>query len=216
MFKKPAAMFVLLASMNFGLLGSMLYVVEAGGVSTNSTVALDEVGFAQTLADRTIGRVEVEDFDYIISKSMLETPNYFFLGKGLGQSHVDTDHLIPERMRYYTEGKILSPKSGSLFLLANAGVLGSICFILFIVNYITQSSMRRRADDAYLRKFVDRSSYLLAFLLCVAFLRFYVFEYIFLLIAVAKYSPVLSDKRAPLLRRRLRERLSGMSGSLVR
>ncbi|MHA7900271.1 MAG: hypothetical protein ACX94B_10430 [Henriciella sp.] len=86
------------------------------------------------LYSRSFGRIEVEDFDWVILRSMIDNPATFLMGKGFGMGHIDVQQYIPENMRYYMEGRVLSPKSGITFFVVNFGVVGLLMFNAFLAS----------------------------------------------------------------------------------
>lgn len=80
--------------------------------------------FGGFIYSRTIGRINVEDFDVVILRSMIADPIDFVLGKGLGLAHLNTSAFIPDYWRHYMHGRILSPKTGVTYFLDQAGVIG--------------------------------------------------------------------------------------------
>jgi hypothetical protein len=77
-----------------------------------------------TIYRRTFSRLDVEDFDWVILKTMSDDPTSVVMGRGFGLGHLSTDHNIPRVWRHYMEGRIIFPKTGLTYLFVSGGVLG--------------------------------------------------------------------------------------------
>lgn len=131
--------------------------------------------FNDLIYARTIGRLEVEDNDFVIIDSMLDTPIYFFAGKGIGLAHFQTENYIPALHFSYLKDYLIAPKSGTVFLLANFGIIGTIIFVWTLS--LISSRLRTLAGLTHAPKGLNKLVYLLYFIFISFILRTYIFEF---------------------------------------
>jgi hypothetical protein len=97
----------------------------------------------QTLTDmlyqRTIGRLSVEDFDWVILKAFLANPETWIFGRGFGLGHLNVTQYIPEANLFYMEGRVVFPKTGVTFLFVNGGV-GMLALMMAYLTKLTPSA----------------------------------------------------------------------------
>ncbi|WP_156505600.1 hypothetical protein [Sulfitobacter sp. HI0054] len=155
---------------------TVLYVSSVPLISYHSKFAIPDT-FFQLLYQRSFGRMEVEDTDYVIVASMLHDPLTFLLGKGAGLTHVGIADYVPNGFSYLSDF-LIAPKSGAVFIFASFGLLGAIPFILLFasVGKIARFSARQYGS----RELDLAVPYLLLFLFSAFLLRVYLFELVLL------------------------------------
>jgi len=138
--------------------------------------------------DRTLGRIEVEDFDWVIIKAYMEHPDAWAFGFGFGLGHIPGAAHIPLSMEYYMGGRILPPKSLIVFLLSNGGLLHVFLFSIFLGVLLFKSGGKRNiaSPRESVRLGVIAQSILLP-LIVVSMLRIYNFEFTMLVFAIFYY-----------------------------
>lgn len=133
------------------------------------------ISFNEIIYARTIGRFEVEDTDFVIMNSMLDTPIYFATGKGVGLSHLQTENYVPDLHFNYLRDYLIAPKSGAVFLLANFGIIGAVLFVSTLSSISTQ--LRALARHTPTLEGVHKLIYLLFFIFISFLLRAYLLEF---------------------------------------
>lgn len=172
--------------------------IDTTGLSAQDIEAPDSV--VSLLQSRTLDRLEVEDFDMIILKSMINDPLSIVTGKGLGLAHLSTDEYIPEIWKYYMQDRIIFPKTGLTFYLASGGIISVSLFIMLMVALTPGAGVPvigRQLDPQFLRyvTVVQRAVVPLMFL---AMIRIYVLELSLLvgaILAVGLQQAVNTDGR---------------------
>lgn len=148
--------------------------IDTLGLSAQEVATPDS--FVSLLQSRTLDRLEVEDFDVIILKSMLDDTQSMILGKGLGLAHLFTSDYIPDVWRYYMQDRIIFPKTGLTFYLASGGIFSVFLFVMLMA---AMTPGAQRSGDLLDRRlwrsllFMQRTVIPLMFL---AMIRIYVLE----------------------------------------
>jgi hypothetical protein len=129
--------------------------------------------------------MEVEDFDWVIIKSMLEEPSSVLLGRGVGLGHLFTEPFIPDIWRYYMGGSIISPKSGLTYFLVNGGI-ADVFLMVVLASKLSPSfqySLSPR-PDRQLIAFVQQAQRAVIPLVIMFMLRTYIWD-VMLFVAIA-------------------------------
>jgi hypothetical protein len=179
------AIFAIYAAVAFGVAGIFLYDVStAPTIYATGASAIDAPhSIAGLLYQRSIGRMSVEDFDWVILKSFLADPTGLILGRGFGLGHLGTDPFIPSVWAHYMVGRIIFPKTGFTYFLVNGGFL----FILIMMGFFAQLTPALRngsvSRDPHYIEFVKRAQLTIIPLIVLLVLRIYVYEIAVLLVA---------------------------------
>ena len=132
---------------------------------------------------RSLGRMDVEDMDWVIIKSYMADPLGLVFGRGFGLGHLFTDPYIPLQNSYMI-GTLNSPKSGITLFLVNGGAASLILFIFFLAKITPASNDIHRFQDPAFSDYVRRAQAVFITLVIMFMLRTYVFEVGLLLMAV--------------------------------
>ncbi|MER9651410.1 hypothetical protein [Mesorhizobium sp. M0199] len=143
--------------------------------------------FISLMKSRTLDRLEVEDFDVIILKSMLDDPLSIVVGRGIGLAHLFTNNYVPEVWRYYVQDRVIFPKTGLTFFLANGGAASVLLFILLMAT-LTPARDRSELLDKYLWRHLTLVQHTVIPLMFLAMIRIYVFELSLLIGAILTLS----------------------------
>jgi hypothetical protein len=92
----------------------------------------DGGGWMQILAERTVERTEFstgEDFDQAVFRFLVDQPEYFLFGVGLGNAHLFAyDYLSADALEYAYAGTFQA-KTGVLRIVSELGVVGLLLFL---------------------------------------------------------------------------------------
>jgi hypothetical protein len=158
------------------LLVFVIRVSSIDSVGLSSRYLESPTSISSLLERRTIDRLQVEDFDVVILKYMIENPISFITGKGLGLAHIGTDGYIPQVWRYYMEDKIIFPKTGLTFYLSNGGIFSVLLFMFLMVALTPGFRGGGHYINAGLREYVTIVQRAVVPLMFVAMIRIYVLE----------------------------------------
>jgi len=172
-----SAIFGIYTALALGLLAVFAYRVASVTYLTYDPSLLPEPTTAgELLYQRTFGRMEVEDFDWVILKWFIADPTAAFLGRGFGLGHLGTDPFIPDVWRHYMEGRVIFPKTGVTYFFVNGGVV----FVLMMMAYFaTLTPTLNRSDLARDRPraaFIRQAQLALIPLTTLLLLRVYVYD----------------------------------------
>lgn len=132
---------------------------------------------------RTLGRMDVEDMDWVIIKSFQEDPAGLIIGRGFGLGHLFTDPFIPLKLDYMI-GTLNSPKSGITLFLVNGGVISLVLFIFFLARVTPAAEDALRSPDPAYRDYIRRAQIAFITLVVMLMLRTYVYELGLMLMAI--------------------------------
>lgn len=128
------------------------------------------------LYQRTLGRIEVEDMDWVIIKSFLADPSSMILGRGFGLGHLTVDRYIPDTIRHYMEGRIIAPKSGVTYFLVNGGVMMMILMAIYLAKLTPVPLRIAPGLDSRRDIFVRAAQLAMIPLILIMILRVYLFD----------------------------------------
>lgn len=185
----------------FCILGIYLYYVSTVPLTAYRGEVTPITGYLDFVYRRTLGRIQVEDFDWVILKSFLEDPTAFLFGRGFGLGHLFVDPYIPDNMRYYMEGRIQSPKSGVVLLLTNGGLFAIVLFCFFLAACTPVVAGGRNANTGNY-DFVRAAQTMIIPLVLLMFLRVYVYDVCMFMLAVVASLARTSGFGGPLFARR--------------
>lgn len=166
------------------ILSTYLYNVAAAPLTPYAAPPLPIDNYADLFYARTLGRLEVEDFDWVLLKSFLMDPAALPLGRGFGLGHLFTDPYIPEEFRYYMEGRVISPKSGVTLFLVNTGLIGLGLFVLFLAKATPSISSQPAQHSSAAKEYIRRAQMVLIPLVLMMYLRAYIFEITLMITAI--------------------------------
>ncbi|WP_192361930.1 hypothetical protein [Mesorhizobium mediterraneum] len=167
------------------------------GLSTQYIEEPDSI--ISLLQSRTVNRLEVEDFDVIILKSMLNDPTMIVIGKGLGLAHLFTNDYIPDVWRYYMQDRIIFPKTGLTFYLASGGIFSVFLFVMLMTALTPGIQRERDLLDRRLWQYLIVVQRTVIPLMFLAMIRIYVLELSLLVGAILtlslQYAVNIHDRR---------------------
>lgn len=141
------------------------------------TIAVEEPNSVQDLLyQRTVGRIEVEDMDWVIVKSFLEDPSSMVLGRGFGLGHLAVDAYIPDALRHYMEGRVIAPKSGITYFLVNGGIVMIVLMAIYFAKLTPVPLRITPGPDAKRDIFVRAAQLALIPLILMMILRVYLLD----------------------------------------
>ncbi|MER9248389.1 hypothetical protein [Mesorhizobium sp. M0590] len=160
--------------------------IDTIGLSVTNMDAPDS--FISLMKSRTLDRLEVEDFDVIILKSMLDDPLSIVVGRGMGLAHLFTNNYVPEVWRYYVQDRVIFPKTGLTFFLANGGVASVLLFVLLMANLTPAPRDKNELLGKNLWRHLTLIQNTVIPLMFLAMIRIYVFELSLLIGAILTLS----------------------------
>lgn len=181
-----SSIFLIYVTCGLGLLAVFLYRVSVDINPTyDSFVFLNpNPSFGELLYQRTIARLSVEDFDWVILKAFLAEPLTGLFGRGFGLGHLAADEYIPEIWRHYMQGRIVFPKSGITFFFVNGGVAALILMMAFLAR-ITPTVRPGRLYRPQVIALVRTGQLIAIPMVVLLLLRLYIFDVTILVLAAS-------------------------------
>lgn len=172
-----SAVFIIYTVVAFILLAIFLERVATAPEPSNDGVVsvVQNPTLGEFLYQRSIGRLDVEDFDWVILKSFLADPATVVLGRGFGLGHLTAGPFIPDVWRHYMEGRIIFPKTGVTYYFVNGGLVFVLIMMLYLAR-ITPTAGRGAVANPDRSALVQQAQLALIPLVVLLLLRLYVYD----------------------------------------
>ncbi len=176
-----------------------LILISASNLDVESgrLFAKPDASFFQLVVDRTLGRLNVDDFDWVIISSMLHDPSSLFLGHGFGLSHLFTEPFIPAPWRRYMLEIVIAPKSGLLFFISSGGIVATFLFVLFLAYTTPAVRPKVRLTDPIRWHYVRMVQVVVIPLVLMALMRVQIYELSLLVLALVSVRTSKSARATP-------------------
>ncbi|RWK60435.1 hypothetical protein [Mesorhizobium sp.] len=146
-------------------------------VTDMPSISVEETNSVRDLFyQRTLGRIEVEDMDWVIIKSFLADPSSMILGRGFGLGHLTVDRYIPDALRHYMEGRVIAPKSGVTYFLVNGGIVMMVLMAIYLAKLTPVPLRIAPGLDSRRDIFVRAAQLAMVPLILMMILRVYLFD----------------------------------------
>jgi hypothetical protein len=132
---------------------------------------------------RSLGRMEVEDMDWVIIRSFQEDPIKLVVGRGFGLGHLFVEPYIPVQ-NFYMFGTLVSPKSGVILILVNGGVVALALFIIFLAKITPVARNANRVQAPMFREYILRIQMAFISIVVMMLLRTYIIDVGLMLFAI--------------------------------
>lgn len=167
---------------SIGLLYAYVSNVQSGYVDGGRSEHSNT--FRGIMQSRLLDRLEVEDHDWVITNTLIHEREFLPLGAGAGIVHTLSQPYYPAEWRMPFD-TIIAPKSGIVFFVAKAGILGLVLTSWWLAQ-LAAATLRRvtqHTRNASRSPTARRVFALIAVLVLAMMLRTYSFSVVFCILA---------------------------------